>query len=214
MITIVMAEDHQVLIDGIISFFQYNDDVKIIGTANNGKDLIELVELKLPKLVITDIRMPKLSGIEATKIIKKAHPQVNVLAMTMFDQPEAIKEMIDAGATGYILKNSGIKMLSQAIEEVAKGKTFFDPNVAHNFINSHISNKAIGKKEESEVILSRREKEILQLIGQGKTSREISEKLFISKYTVDTHRKNITRKLNLKGFNELVKYAVDSKYKF
>lgn len=214
MITIVMAEDHQVLIDGIISFFQYNDDVKIIGTANNGKDLIELVELKLPKLVITDIRMPKLSGIEATKIIKKKHPQVNVLAMTMFDQPEAIKEMIDAGATGYILKNSGIKMLSQAIKEVANGKTFFDPNVAYNFINSHINDKVVGKKEESEVILSRREKEILKLIGQGKTSREISEKLFISKYTVDTHRKNITRKLNLKGFNELVKYAVDSKYKF
>lgn len=213
MITIAIAEDHQMLIDGVISFFEYNDNIKIVGTANNGLDLIELVNKKQPKLVITDIRMPKMDGIEATKHIKKKYPHIKVLAMTMFDQHEAIKQMIDAGATGYILKNSGIKMLSKAIEEVCNGNTFFDPNVAFNFMNQYVNhNVTVGK--ESVIILSKREKEILHLIGRGLTSKQIADELFIAKSTVDTHRKNMMRKLDLEGTNELIKYALNKKYEF
>ncbi|MFY9244038.1 MAG: response regulator transcription factor [Polaribacter sp.] len=213
MITIIMAEDHQILIDGVKSFFEYNDEIKIIGAVNNGDDLVKLVSLKQPKLVITDIRMPIMDGIEATRIIKKKLPHIHVLAMTMFDQPDAIKQMIDAGATGYILKNSGIKMLSEAIVAVANGETFFDPNVAFNFMNSYIDeNTNIGNTDN--VILSNRENEILHLIANGKSSKEISESLFIAKTTVDTHRKNMIRKLDLSSGNELVKYAIDKKYKF
>lgn len=213
MITIAMTEDHQMLIDGVKSFFQYDEDINIIGTVNNGEDLIKLVALKQPKVVITDIRMPKMDGIEATKQIKKQFPHIKVLAMTMFDQPDAIKQMLDAGASGYLLKNSGIKMLSKAIVTVAGGETFFDPNVAFNFMNSYINeNVTIGKSEK--VVLSRREKEILQLISQGKTSKEIAEDLFIAKGTVDVHRKNMIRKLDLANGNELVKYAIDKKYQF
>ncbi|KGL63264.1 response regulator [Polaribacter sp. Hel1_85] len=213
MITIIMAEDHQMLIDGVKSFFEYDDEINIIGTVNNGEELVKLVSLKQPKLVITDIRMPKMDGIQATRIIKKKFPHIHVLAMTMFDQPDAIKQMLDAGATGYILKNSGIKMLSKAIITVAKGETFFDPNVAFNFMNSYIDdNVTIGKTEK--VVLSNREKEILHLIANGKTSKEIAENLFIAKTTVDTHRKNMIRKLNLSSGNELVKYAIDKKYQF
>lgn len=213
MITIAIAEDHQMLIDGVISFFEYNDNIKIVGTANNGLELIELVNKKQPKLVITDIRMPKMNGIEATKHIKKKHPHIKVLAITMFDQHEAIKQMIDAGATGYILKNSGIKMLSKAIEEVCNGNTFFDPNVAFNFMNQYVNyNVSIGK--EDVVMLSKREKEILHLIGRGLTSKQIADELFIAKSTVDTHRKNMMRKLDLEGTNELIKYALNKKYEF
>ena len=213
MITIIMAEDHQMLIDGVKSFFEYDDNINIIGTANDGEELVKLVSLKKPKLVITDIRMPRMDGIEATKIIKKKFPHINVMAMTMFDQPDAIKQMLNAGATGYILKNSGIKMLSKAIVTVASGETFFDPNVAFNFMNNYIEeNVTIGKTDK--VILSNREKEILNLIANGKTSKEISESLFIAKTTVDTHRKNMIRKLNLTSGNELVKYAIDKKYEF
>ncbi|MGY8910993.1 MAG: response regulator [Flavobacteriales bacterium] len=213
MITVIMAEDHQMLIDGVTSFFEYNDDINIIGSVNNGEELIKLVSLKQPKLVITDIRMPIMDGIQATKIIKKKFPHINVLAMTMFDQPEAIKQMLDAGATGYILKNSGIKMLSKAIIAVANRQTFFDPNVAFNFMNNYIDdNVTIGKSDK--IILSNREKEILNLIANGKTSKEISEILFIAKTTVDTHRKNMIRKLDLSSGNELVKYAIDMKYQF
>jgi two-component system response regulator NreC len=213
MITVIMAEDHQMLIDGVTSFFEYNDEINIIGSVNNGEELIKLVSLKQPKLVITDIRMPIMDGIQATKIIKKKFPHINVLAMTMFDQPEAIKQMLDAGATGYILKNSGIKMLSKAIIAVANRQTFFDPNVAFNFMNNYIvDNVTIGKSDK--IILSNREKEILNLIANGKTSKEISETLFIAKTTVDTHRKNMIRKLDLSSGNELVKYAIDMKYQF
>lgn len=213
MITIAMAEDHQMLIDGVKSFFEYDETINIIGTVNNGEDLVKLALLKQPKLVITDIRMPKMDGIEATKIIKSKLPHIRVLALTMFDQPDAIKQMLDAGASGYILKNSGIKMLSKAIVTVAQGETFFDPNVAFNFMNDYIdANVTIGKSEK--VVLSNREKEILNLIANGKTSKEIAEALFIAKTTVDTHRKNMIRKLDLKNGNELVKYAIDKKYQF
>lgn len=213
MITIVMAEDHQMLIDGVKSFFEYDNSINIIGTVNNGEELIKLVCLRQPKLVITDIRMPIMDGIQATKIIKQKLPNINVLAMTMFDQPDAIKQMLDAGATGYILKNSGIKMLSKAIVTVANGETFFDPNVAFNFMNNYIKdNITVGKSDK--IILSNREKEILNLIAEGKTSKEIAETLFIAKTTVDTHRKNMMRKLKLSTGNELVKYAIDKKYQF
>jgi two-component system nitrate/nitrite response regulator NarL len=213
MITIAIAEDHQMLIDGIKSFFEYDDDFQIIGTVNNGQELVKLVTLKQPKLVITDIRMPMMDGIQATQHIKKHFPHIKVLAMTMFDQPEAIKQMLDAGATGYILKNSGIKMLQQAIETVASGETFFDKNVALNFMNDYIEdNVKIGKSDT--VVLSNREKEILHLIANGKTSKEIANELFIAKTTVDTHRKNMIRKLELNSGIELIKYAIDKKYQF
>ncbi len=213
MISIAMAEDHQMLIDGVKSFFEYDEEINIIGTVNNGEDLVKLVTLKQPRLVITDIRMPKMDGIQATKLIKSQFPHIKVLALTMFDQPDAIKQMLDAGASGYLLKNSGIKMLSKAIVIVANGETFFDPNVAFNFMNDYINeNVIIGKSEK--IILSNREKEILHLIANGSTSKEIAETLFIAKTTVDTHRKNMIRKLNLKGGNELVKYAIDKKYQF
>jgi two-component system response regulator NreC len=213
MITIVIAEDHQMLIDGVKSFFEYDENINIIGNVNNGDDLVKLVALKQPKLVITDIRMPIMDGIQATRAIKKKLPHINILAMTMFDQPDAIKQMLDAGATGYILKNSGIKMLSKAIVTVANGETFFDPNVAFNFMNNYIDdNVTIGKS--NKIVLSKREREILQEIANGRTSKEISEILFIAKTTVDTHRKNMIRKLELSSGNELVKYAIDMKYQF
>ncbi len=208
-----MAEDHQMLIDGVTSFFEYDEDINIIGTVNNGEELIKLVRLKQPRLVITDIRMPKMDGIEATKQIKLEFPHIKVLALTMFDQPDAIKQMLDAGASGYLLKNSGIKMLSKAITSIVKGNTFFDPNVALNFMNDYIhENITVGKPEK--IILSNREKEILQLIANGSTSKEIAETLFIAKTTVDTHRKNMIRKLNLSSGNELIKYAIERKYNF
>ncbi len=213
MITIAIAEDHQMLIDGIKSFFEYDENIHIIGTVNNGEDLVKFVFLKQPKLVITDIRMPKMDGIVATRKIKEKFPHIQVLAMTMFDQPDAIKQMLDAGATGYILKNSGVKMLSKAIIAVANKETFFDPNVAFNFMNDYIDeNVTIARSEKA--ILSNREKEILHLISNGKTSKEIASELFIAKTTVDTHRKNMIRKLNLSSDNELIKYAIDKKYLF
>lgn len=207
MIRLAIAEDHQSLIDGIKLLLEYEDAISIVGTANDGEALLEIVEKKQPNVVLTDIRMPKMDGIEATKQIKKKHPKINILAFTMFEQTEAIQQMIEAGASGYILKNSSLDEVHNAILAVAKGEKYFDANINTNVINAQSSNKIKG-------VLTKRQTEILQLIGQGKTSREIAYLLFIGVHTVDTHRKNMVRILGLQGKGELMRYALEKKYKF
>lgn len=204
MIRIAIAEDHQSLIDGIELLLKYEEGFSIVGTANNGEELIEIVKLKQPHVVITDIRMPKMDGILATKEIKKLFPHIKIIAFTMFDQPDAIQQMIAAGASGYLLKNSALKEVMESVKTVYNGKNYFDSNIN---IKEENNNKKKGK-------LTKRQIEILALIGQGKTSREIAEQLFIGVHTVDTHRKNMARILNLHGKGELLRYALEKKYKF
>jgi two-component system nitrate/nitrite response regulator NarL len=204
MITVILAEDHQALIDGIKLFLNNEDDISVIGEANDGEALVTMVRLKRPHIVITDIRMPKCDGICATRTIKKEFPDTKVIAFSMFDQPEAIQQMKHAGASGYIMKNSSLKKVIEVIRQVAKGETFYDDDKVY---------KDDTIKEE-EILLSHREKEILRHIGDGKTSQEIADILFIGKSTVDTHRKNILRKLNIHGKTDLVRFAVESKYDF
>ncbi|MGB5941838.1 MAG: response regulator transcription factor [Leeuwenhoekiella sp.] len=207
MITVALAEDHQSLIDGIVLFLDLEDDIKIVGTANNGEDLLILAKTKRPKVIIMDIRMPKLDGIQATKKIKATQPEIKVLAFTMFDQTEAIQQMLAAGADGYILKNSSLKTVLSAIRTVASGNAFYDKAIDHEI--SDLENPSTQK-----TLLTPRQIQILSLIGQGMTSREIAEKLFIGTHTVDTHRKNMARILGLKGKGELLRYALEKKYDF
>lgn len=207
MIRLAIAEDHQSLIDGIKLLLEYEDDISIVGTANDGEALLEIVEKKRPTVVLTDIRMPKMDGIEATKRIIKLNPEIKVLAFSMFDQTDAIQQMLDAGATGYILKNSSLTEVLSAIRTVSIGETYFDANINTNVLNSENSTKTKG-------ILTKRQLEILELIGLGKTSREIADDLFIGVHTVDTHRKNMARILGLSGKGELMRYALEKKYKF
>ena len=205
MIRIVMAEDHNALIDGVKLFFKQMNDVQLVGYANNGQDLCELVALKRPDVVITDIRMPVMDGIVATRKIVQSHPGVKVIAFTMFSQDEAVQQMLQAGAAGYILKNSNLDQLLNAIYAVYKGETYFDPSIVL---------PQIKPTQKSKSVLSRRQIEILKLVAEGKTNQEIADLLFIGKTTVETHRKNMIRILNLKGAGELLRYAVESKYNF
>jgi two-component system nitrate/nitrite response regulator NarL len=204
MITVAIAEDHQALIDGIESYVRHEDDIKVIGHANNGEELLKLVRLKQPKVVLCDIRMPKLDGIEATKIILKELPYTRVVAFTMFDQEGAVEQMLAAGAHGYILKNSSLEVVLEAIRTVAAGKTYYDKKIVVKET----------EKNSSKSVISKREREILQLIAKGHTSHQIADELFIGKSTVDTHRKNMIRKLGLSGAGELLRYAVEKKYEF
>ena len=204
MIRIVIAEDHQALIDGIKLSLARETDIEVIGEANDGEELVQLVRLHKPDVVITDIRMPKCDGITATKNIKKKFPHIQVIAFSMFDQAEAVEQMKKAGASAYIMKNSSLAKLVEAIRTVARNETYFDTDI--------IAERSIN--EEEEIVLSKREKEILRLIGEGKTSNEISEVLSIGKTTVDTHRKNILKKLSIQGKTDLVRFAVERKYDF
>lgn len=210
MIRLIIAEDHQAFIDGIAAYLEYNDEINLIKSVANGEELIESVRKLKPDVVITDLRMPKLDGLEATKIIKKEFPNIKVLALTMFDQLETVKKLIEAGASGYLLKNSGLQLMIKAIKTVIGGANFYDPNLSISLIQEITENVDIDKNR---TLLSKREKEILYLIAKGKSSLEIAEILFISKTTVDTHRKNMCRKLNLKGSNMLLQYALESKFK-
>ena len=204
---IIIAEDHQSLIDGINLLFEHDPNFKIIGMANDGEKLIELVEEKKPDVVLTDIRMPKIDGIAATRMIKKQFPEIKIIAFTMFDQQEAVSQMLSAGINGYILKNSGLQEVKKAIETVLKGESYFDAGIDVSFLN-------IDHSKQEKSILSKTEREILRLIGEGKTSNEIAEIRFCSVSTVETHRKNMMRKLELQGKGELLRYALEKKYDF
>ena len=203
MITLAIAEDHQALIDGLKSFLKNESDILIVGEANDGDALVELVRTKRPSVVITDIRMPKCDGIAATKIIKKKYPNTKVIAFSMFDQMEAINQMRQAGASGYILKNATLQKVLEAIRIVATNGTYFDDSIS---IKDHYI-----KQED---VLSTREKEILRLVADGNTSQEIANILNIGKNTVDTHRKNIIKKCNITGKFDLMKFAINRKYDF
>ena len=204
MIKLALADDHQSITDGIKLLVEYRDNIEFVGIANDGEELLKLVVRKRPNIVITDLRMPKLDGIEATKAIKKDFPEIKVLALTMFDQQDAVKQMVDAGVSGYVLKDSSLEHLLEAIEKVDRGETFFDVELEEDKVSVYNCDN----------VLTNRQEQILQLIAQGKTTREIADELFIGVYTVDTHRKNMMRLLGLKGKGELLRYAVNTKYDF
>lgn len=206
MIRLAIAEDHQSFIDGIKLLLENEEDILVVGTANDGEELIDIVRLKQPNVVITDIRMLKLDGINATQQIKKEFPNIKVLGYSMFDQQSAIKQMLNAGASGYLLKNSPLDEVLKAIRSVYGGNTYFDADIEIEIEND--ANKS------TKGLLTKRQVEILSLVAQGKTSREIANELFIGLHTVDTHRKNMIRILGLQGKGELMRYALEKKYEF
>ncbi|AXT53241.1 DNA-binding response regulator [Aquimarina sp. BL5] len=208
MITVAIAEDHQSLMDGIHLLLKYEEDISIVGMANDGEELLAIVRRKQPKIVLMDIRMPKIDGIAATKIIKKELPHTKIIAFSMFDQEDAVRQMITAGASGYLLKNSPLEEVLTAIQEVMKGNTYFDATIDPSFFSEDT------EQQSKKTVLSKSEREILTLIGQGKTSSEIAAIRFNSVSTIETHRKNIIRKLGLHGKGELLRYAIEKKYDF
>ena len=208
MIKVAIAEDHQSLIDGIDLLLKYETDVSLVGTANDGETLIEIVRKKVPDVVLMDIKMPKIDGMVATKIIGREFPHIKVVAFSMFDQEDAVLQMIEAGAKGYLLKNSPLDEVLTAIKEVHHGNTYFDKSINPKIFDTEYDNKT------TKGLLSKSEREILTLIGQGKSSSEIAAIRFTAVSTVEKHRKNMIRKLELSGKGELLRYALEKKYDF
>lgn len=204
MIRLAIAEDHQAIIDGFTLLFQYDDLITVVATAIDGETMLNIIDKKQPDIIITDIRMPKMDGITLTRQIKLKYPKIKVIAFTMFEQQDAIQQMLDAGISGYILKNSSLEVVRNAILNVSQGHTFYDPNI---IIKERINKPKAG-------LLTSRQTQILQLIALGKTSKEIADILFIGIHTVDTHRKNMARILGVQGKGELMRYALEKKYEF
>lgn len=205
-INVVLVDDHQMLIDGIKALLKKEKNISFVGTANNGNDALKIIEQLKPNLVITDINMPEMSGIELTKIIKKNFPETKVLVLTMFNEKAIISEILAAEAEGYILKNTGREELVKAINKIACNGTFFSSEVIETLMKEV---KKETKKDKETAQLTPREIEIIKLIVEEFSTVEIAEKLFISPRTVDTHRKHILEKTQSKTVVGLIKYAFE-----
>ncbi|MEZ5004443.1 MAG: response regulator transcription factor [Chitinophagales bacterium] len=209
-IRILIADDHPIFIDGIVSLIEGIEGFSVVETAENGKVAIEKIPVAKPDIILMDINMPVMEGVEATRIIKETYPAVKVIMLTMYDEIRLIKDVLEIGARGYILKNIGRNDLIKALETVSSGKPYLDPAVQEKMITSLSGNSEEEDDEPNDEMvesITQREMEILQLIAIGLTSGEIAKKLFISKNTVETHRKNLLGKLNVKNTAALLKFA-------
>lgn len=208
---IIIADDHAMMRDGIKTLIQATPGLKVIGEAGDGFELLKILKTKAPDLIILDVAMPGLRGIEAAHEIRSQYPEVAVLFLSMHKNREYLSMAIAAGAKGYLLKeNTGAELLV-AIDQIRNGKTYLSPFLAQEFSIDliDICDSTIQIQADP---LTRREREVLKLIAEGNTSRQIGELLFISQRTVDRHRSNIKKKLKLKRTADLVKYALTRDY--
>ena len=204
MIKVLIADDHQMFIDGLRSLLDGSQDISVVGEARNGQEVVEICEHQQVDIVIMDINMPEMDGIQATRELLRKHPNIKVLGLSMYNDREYISDILKAGARGYILKNTGKETLLNAIRSLQSGGSFLADEVSKTLLNSFIKNPAFGHIIEK---LSDREKEVLECIATGLTTHEIADQLFISKNTVETHRKNLLYKLKARNTAELVNNA-------
>lgn len=206
-INVAIADDHFIVRQGLNSLLSNIKDINVIGEADNGHSIIEIVEKKNPDIVVMDIAMPGMNGIEATKkIINRFGKTIKIVALSVHADPEFVKKMLQAGASAYILKGDAFEDLHKAISCVYNDGIYISSKITKVIMGDYL-NPEIRSKNKSD-ILSSREREILQLITEGYSSKDISLKLSISSLTVDTHRKKIMNKLELRSIPELTKYAI------
>lgn len=205
-VKILIVDDHTMFLDGITEILRNTELYDVVGTASNGTDALEIISQASVNLVITDLRMKNMDGNELSKILNLKYPDIKILVVSMHNDYSLISQLLKNGVSGYILKNTGKEELLEAIHDVTHGKTYFSEEVKSNFINS----KVVGlKSNEENIPLTKREKEVLQLIALEHTTNEMAEKLFISLNTVETHRKNILRKLKVRNSVGIVKKAIE-----
>jgi two-component system nitrate/nitrite response regulator NarL len=208
---ILIADDHEVVRDGLKNIILSLGNISVIGEAANGEEAIKLYAELKPDMVIMDISMPVMNGIDATRIIKEKYPEARILILTMHDNQEYLNQIIRCGAKGFVLKNTDRDELLEAVKTVASGDNFFSKEISKLIIDNYIKNAREPEKASNlkEIPLTKREVEILKLIASGYSNQEIANMLFISYNTVDTHRKNIMHKLAIKNTAGLVRYAIE-----
>ncbi|MDN3610192.1 response regulator [Vibrio ostreicida] len=203
-ISVLIVDDHQVVLDGFMARLQLEPDINVVGSASNGLEAIEQVRVLRPDVVLMDVSMPLMGGIEATSIIKQEQPDIKVLMLTMHDNREYIMKVMQAGAVGYMLKEICSRRMVQAIKTVYQGATYFCESVTQTLFSQQ--EIAVAQKPNP---LSRREQAVLKWVAEGYSSKKIAALLDISYRTVETHRQNIKQKLNLHSTASLAKYAVE-----
>ena len=206
-IRVLLAEDHTIVRKGLRSLLEDEDAIEVIGEAQDGREAVGKAGQLLPDVVLMDIAMPGLNGLEATRQIKKLFPQVGVLILTMHTTEEYILQVLQAGASGYVVKQAAPSELVLAIHAVYRGDNFLSPSISRGVIEEYIR-RTEGMIENSYDRLTNREREVLQLVAEGYSSREIGELLFISEKTVETHRSHLMDKRDLHSTAELTRYAI------
>ncbi len=207
-ISVLIVDDHQIIVDGIKSLLKDQEGIKVVGDSSNGKEAIDFLHLIHADVVLMDIDMPVMNGIEATRQIKSSFDGTRVIILTMHNEGGLIKTVIAAGADGYLLKNSDQHELIGAIRRVAEGQSWFSAEVTRSLINQPTTNMKSFSQDSRTANLTSREIEVLKLIAQGHTNKEIGEKLFISHRTVDTHRTNLMKKLEVSNIAGLIRFAI------
>ena len=207
-IRIMIVDDHEVVRSGLKSILEPEDDLEVVGEASSGSEAVEKVAQLEPSLVLMDIRMEEMSGIEACRLIKSSHPQVNVLMLTSFGEEEAVMASIMAGASAYLLKNVGRTELIRAIRGVAGGQNLLDPAVTKR-VMERLAQLTVKEEEREVAGLSGREKEVLALVARGSTNKEIAGKLVISEHTARNHLSRILDKLGLTRRSEAAVFAAE-----
>lgn len=207
-IKVLLAEDHTIVRKGIRSLLDGEPDIEVVGEAADGHEAVEKVEQLSPDIVLMDITMPRLNGLDATRQIKKQFPQVKVLVLTMYTNEEYILQLLQAGASGYLVKQSAPAELLSAIQAAYQGDSFLSPAISKTIIEEYLRHNEKNIQKDSYDKLSIREREVLQLIAEGHSNREIAEKLNISLKTVGVHRVNLMEKLDIHSTTDLVKYAL------
>ncbi|MCK9449794.1 MAG: response regulator transcription factor [Bacteroidales bacterium] len=209
MIKVTIADDHQLVVDGISTLLENSKLVKVIDKVYNGVELIRSLSVLLPDIVLMDIDMPVMNGIEAMQEIRKRFPELKVIILTMHEERQLIKKFDDLGVKGFILKNTDHHELILAITRVAEGKNYYSAALTLNLLSSSRTNTMhTGSLDSKKALLTDREIEILKLIAEGLSNKEIGEKLFISHRTVDTHRTNLMNKLEVTNIAGLIRYAI------
>lgn len=209
-IKILFADDHAIVRDGLRSLFKSDPGFVIVGEAADGAEAVRLVEENRPDVAVLDISMPNVNGIEATSIIKERYPETKILILTIHENEEYIHELIMAGADGYVLKNAEKKEIFDGVRAVAGGSTYFSSNVSRALLDGLVrsTRNRVPFQISNEEKLSKRETEVLRLIAEGLTSKQIAERLHLGITTVNSHRTNIMKKLNIHEIVGLVKYAI------
>jgi DNA-binding NarL/FixJ family response regulator len=203
---VLIADDHQLFREGLVNLLSSAPDVEVIGEAEDGKDAIEKAMKLKPDVLLIDIGMPHMNGIEATRVLKKDFRELKIIAVSMHSDRQFVKGILEAGADGYLLKNCTYRQLIDAIDSVKSGKKYLSDDITEMIIKGYLD--PAETETETYTELSEREMEILKLYAEGKSTREISEKLFISVKTVGTHKQHILEKLGLKTNADMVKYAI------
>lgn len=205
---ILLADDHTVMRAGLRALLERQPNIEVVGEAENGRQTVELASAHIPDVVVMDIAMPNLNGVEATRCIISKQPAISVVILSMYSDESYVMRALEAGARAYLLKDSAVTDLIRAIEAVSQGKSFFSPKISRILAEEYV--RALKEKGvvDSYELLTPREREILQLLAEGKTNKEVAASLNLSVYTAETHRGNILQKLNLHSTAELVLYAV------